>query len=52
MPTYSRVRASGFENGIPYQPSTTCGPETPMPRIIRPPLRWSSVIAAIAAAVG
>ena len=49
---YSRVRASGFANGIPYQPSTTCGPETPIPRITRPPDRWSSVIAAIAAAAG
>ena len=49
---YSRVRASGFSNGIPYQPSTTCGPDTPIPRISRPPERWSRVIAAIAAAVG
>ena len=23
---YSRVRASGLANGMPYQPSTTCGP--------------------------
>jgi hypothetical protein len=50
--TYSRVRASGFANGIPYQPSTTCGPETPRPRTKRPPQRWSSVIAAIAVAAG
>ena len=34
---YSRVRASGLANGCPYQPSTTCGPETPSPRISRPP---------------
>jgi hypothetical protein len=49
---YSRVRASGFSNGIPYQPSTTCGPDTPSPITKRPPERWSSVMAAIAAAVG
>ena len=49
---YSRVRASGLANGIPYQPSTTCGPDTPRPRMKRPPLRWSSVIAAIAVAAG
>ena len=49
---YSRIRASGLANDWPYQPSTTCGPETPSPRIIRPPLRWSSVIAAIAVAAG
>ena len=28
---YSRVRASGLPNGTPCQPSTTCGPEAPMP---------------------
>ena len=39
-------------NGSPYQPSTTCGPDTPSPSTKRPSLRWSSVIAAIAAAVG
>ena len=33
MSTTSRVRASGLANGWPYQPSTTCGPLTPMPRI-------------------
>ena len=49
---YSRVRASGFSNGIPYQPSTTCGPDAPRPRMKRPPERWSSVIAAIAVAAG
>ena len=52
MSMYSRVRASGWLNGAPYQPSTTCGPDTPRPRIMRPPERWSSVIAAIAVAVG
>ena len=49
---YSRVRARGFAKGMPYQPSTTCGPEAPMPMIARPPERWSSVIAAIAVAAG
>ena len=49
---YSRVRASGLANGWPYQPSTTCGPETPRPRMKRPPERWSMVIAAIAVAAG
>lgn len=49
---YSRVRASGFANGIPYQPSTTCGPDTPSPRMKRPPERWSSVIADIAVIAG
>ena len=52
MSRYSRVRASGLANGWPYQPSTTCGPETPSPRMKRPPERWSSVIAAIAVAAG
>ncbi len=33
---HSRVRSSGFVNGCPYQPSTTCGPDTPTPRISRP----------------
>src|SRR5690606_22712119 len=50
--TYSRVRASGFGYGCPYHPSTTCGPDTPKPRMNRPPERWSIVIAAIAVAVG
>lgn len=51
--TYSRVAVSGlFGNGRPYQPSTTCGPDSPRPSIIRPPERWSSVSACIAVAVG
>ena len=41
-----------LRKGCPYQPSTTCGPETPSPRMNRPPERWSSVIAAIAVAAG
>ena len=49
---YSRMRASGFGKGWPYHPSTTCGPETPSPRISRPPERWSSVIAVIATQAG
>src|SRR4051812_27005125 len=52
MSTYSRVRARGLGNGWPYQPSTTCGPETPRPSTNRPSLRESSVMAAIAVAVG
>ena len=50
--TYSRVRASGWFDGWPYQPSTTCGPDTPSPRMSRPFDRWSRVTAAIAVAVG
>src|SRR3954447_8302541 len=50
--TYSRVRASGFANGMPYQPSTTWGPDTPRPRMKRPPERWSMVAAAMAVATG
>ena len=52
MSTTSRVRASGLPNGCPYQPSTTCGPLTPMPSTTRPPLRWSSVSTCIAIEVG
>ena len=50
--TYSRVRPSGRVNGTPYQPSETCGPESPRPRRKRPSLRTSSVAAAIAVAAG
>jgi hypothetical protein len=49
---YSRVRASGLGNFWPYHPSTTCGPDTPSPRMWRPPERWSNVSDAIAHAVG
>jgi hypothetical protein len=52
MATYSRVRASGLANGWPYQPSTTWGPDTPRPRMKRPPERWSMVMAAMADAAG
>ncbi len=50
--TYSRVRSRGRLDGDPYHPSTTCGPDTPRPRMSRPPERWSSVTAAMAVAVG
>nr|BFE82288.1 hypothetical protein GCM10020093_048890 [Planobispora longispora] len=46
------MRASGLPNGMPYQPSTTCGPDAPTPSSSRPPVRWSSVIAVIAVAAG
>src|SRR5690242_1717696 len=49
---YSRVRASGRANGCPYQPSTTCGPDTPNPSTKRPFERWSRVSACIAQAAG
>ena len=52
MSMYSRVRESGLAKGWPYQPSTTCGPETPRPRTRRPPERWSRVRACMAVAVG
>ena len=52
MSMYSRVRASGLANDWPYQPSTTCGPDTPSPSTNRPPDRWSIVSAAMAVAVG
>ena len=34
---YSRVRASGLGKRWPYHPSTTCGPDTPRPRMCLPP---------------
>ena len=49
---HSRVRSSGRGKGCPYQPSTTCGPETPTPSTSRPFERWSIVIAVIAAQAG
>ena len=49
---YSRVRARGFPNGTPCQPSTTCGPEGPMPHRKRLPESACRVIAVIAAMVG
>jgi hypothetical protein len=52
MSTYSRVRSRGFGNGAPYHPSTTCGPETPSPRVNLPPDNASRVAAVIAVAAG
>ena len=49
---YSRWRVRGFSYDAPYQPSTTCGPEGPSPMMKRPPDRWSSDMAVIAAMVG
>ena len=46
--TYSRVRWSCLPKRCPCQPSATCGPEEPIPRIIRPPESWSIVAAVIA----
>jgi len=39
MSMYSRVRARGLAYSWAYQPSTTCGPLTPRPRMKRPPVR-------------
>ncbi len=50
--TYSRVRASGLSNRTPYQPSDTCGPETPRPRRKRPFERVSRVAAVMAVMAG
>ena len=50
--TYSRIFVTGFPQGSPCQPSTTCGPETPSPRRKRPPDMRSSVAAVIAVFVG
>ena len=50
--TYSRVRCSWRANGWPCQPSATCGPDEPIPRIIRPPEMLSSVAAVMAVMAG
>ena len=52
MSTYSRVRASGLSKRTPYQPSDTCGPDTPRPSRNRPPERLSRVAAVIAVIAG
>ena len=52
MSTYSLVRASGWENRTPCQPSDTCGPETPSPSRKRPPDSVSRVAAVIAVMAG
>ena len=47
----SRVRCTGRSNGTPCQPSITCGPLAPIPRISRPSdTAWTpcAVIASIA----
>ena len=49
---YSRVRSSGLPNGTPCQPSTTCGPDGPMPQRNRLPDMACKVIAVIAAQAG
>src|SRR5207248_419099 len=49
---YSRVLPSGLPHGCPCQPSTTCGPDVPRPRITRPPDIRSSVAAVIAVFAG
>jgi hypothetical protein len=50
--TYSRVRPKGLPNGTPCQPSTTCGPDGPMPHRKRLPDKACKVIAVIAAQAG
>ena len=50
--TYSRVRCSCLAKRCPCQPSATCGPEEPMPRIMRPLESWSIVAAVIAVIAG
>ena len=49
---YSRVRCSCLANRCPCQPSATCGPEEPIPSIIRPPESWSIVAAVMAVIAG
>ena len=50
--TYSRVRRSCRANRWPCHPSATCGPDDPIPRIIRPFEMLSSVAAVIAVIAG
>ena len=50
--TYSRVRCSCLAKRCPCQPSATCGPEEPIPQIMRPPESWSIVAAVIAVIAG
>ena len=49
---YSRVRWIGLPYDTPCQPSTTCGPDGPIPRMKRPPDSASIVIAVIAVMAG
>src|SRR5882757_3722711 len=48
---YSRVRPTGSRHGTPYQPSDTCGPDTPRPSTIRSPYSADSDAAVIAVVV-
>ena len=50
--TVSRIRASGWPNGMPCKPSMTCGPLAPRPSRNRPPDRCASVIAVCAIVTG
>ena len=52
MPTYSRVRVSGFPQAWPCHPSATCGPDVPRPRRTRPPESRSSVATVAAVVAG
>ncbi len=47
----STIRDSGFSNGTPWNPSITCGPEAPSPRMARPPDIWSRLAAVTASVV-
>ena len=49
---YSRVRCICLPKRWPCQPSATCGPEAPIPRIMRPFEMLSSVAAVIAHIAG
>lgn len=50
--THSRTRASGRVIGRPCPRVTKPGPPGPTPRIVRPPLAWSSVAIAMAISAG
>ena len=50
--TVSRIRASGWANGMPCSPSSTWGPEAPRPSRNLPPDRCASVIAVCAIVTG
>ena len=48
----ARALRAGLAKRWPCQPSATCGPDEPIPRIMRPPESWSSVAAVIAVIAG
>ena len=52
MSMISRVRWMGASYGTPWNPSITCGPDAPRPRMQRPPDRSSIPAAVIAMSVG